>query len=146
MSDSLSPFGLQLPGFSVYGISQARIWEWIAIAFSKESSSKFWPKDQTRYPAFQANSFSVWATKEAHLYYYIIFCLYLFIKDCIYYLNQDHFLIPLFPAMGDEFWNSLSFRIKSFSVSKSTLFYYNHISPILVTESHVSYFHCHSSP
>ena len=32
------------PGFSVYGISQARILEWVAISFSRGSS---WPKDWT---------------------------------------------------------------------------------------------------
>ena len=44
MSDSLQPHGLCPPGFSVHGISQARILEWIAISFSTESS---WPRDQT---------------------------------------------------------------------------------------------------
>ena len=34
-----------LPGFSVAGILQARILEWIAIPFSRGSS---WPKDRTR--------------------------------------------------------------------------------------------------
>ena len=32
------------PGFSVHGIFQARILEWVAIAFSRGSS---WPRDQT---------------------------------------------------------------------------------------------------
>ena len=32
------------PGFSVLGISQARILEWVAISFSRESS---WPRDRT---------------------------------------------------------------------------------------------------
>ena len=32
------------PGFSVHGISQARILEWIAISFSRGSS---WPRDHT---------------------------------------------------------------------------------------------------
>ena len=34
MSDSLRPPELYLPGFSVYGIAQARILEWVAISFS----------------------------------------------------------------------------------------------------------------
>ena len=34
-----------LPGSSVYGILQARILEWVAIPFSKES---YWPRDQTQ--------------------------------------------------------------------------------------------------
>ena len=38
-----------LPGPSVYGISQARILEWVAISFSRGSS---WPRDQTRVSHF----------------------------------------------------------------------------------------------
>ena len=44
MSDSLRPRGLCPPGFSVCGIFQARIPEWIAISFSTESSR---PRDRT---------------------------------------------------------------------------------------------------
>ena len=43
-SDSLQPHGLSPPGSSVHGILQARILEWIAIPFSRESSQ---PRDQT---------------------------------------------------------------------------------------------------
>ena len=38
------PMDCSLPGFSVHGISQARIPDWVAISFSRESS---WPRDQT---------------------------------------------------------------------------------------------------
>ena len=34
VSDSLQPHGLSLPGSSVQGIFQARVLEWVAIAFS----------------------------------------------------------------------------------------------------------------
>ena len=44
MSDSLRPHG-SLPGFSVHGILQARILEWVAIPLSRGSSQ---PRDQTR--------------------------------------------------------------------------------------------------
>ena len=40
----LKPHGLQLPGSSVHGISQARIMGWVAIFFSRGSSP---PRDQT---------------------------------------------------------------------------------------------------
>ena len=40
MSDPQRPHGLSLPGSSVYGIFQARVLEWGAIAFS-EVSYKF---------------------------------------------------------------------------------------------------------
>ena len=38
------PTGCSLPGFSVHGIFQARILEWVAISFSKEESR---PRDRT---------------------------------------------------------------------------------------------------
>ena len=38
MSDSCDPMDCSLPGSSVQGISQARILEWVAIYFSRESS------------------------------------------------------------------------------------------------------------
>ena len=34
MSDSHDPMDCSLPGYSVYGIFQARILEWVAISFS----------------------------------------------------------------------------------------------------------------
>ena len=55
------PMDCSLPGSSVHGIFQARILEWIAISFSKESSQ---PRDWTWSPALQANS-TIWATREA---------------------------------------------------------------------------------
>ena len=51
MSDSLPPMDCSPPGSSVYGILQAKILEWIAIPFSRESSQ---PRD--RFPALQADS------------------------------------------------------------------------------------------
>ena len=45
-SDSLRPHGLYLlPGSSVHGILQVKIWDWVAIPFSRGSSQ---PKDQTQ--------------------------------------------------------------------------------------------------
>ena len=43
-SDSCNPSDCSLPGFPVHGISQARILEWVAISFSRESS---WPRHLT---------------------------------------------------------------------------------------------------
>ena len=39
-----NPIDCSLPGSSVHGIFPARILEWVAISFSRES---FWPRDQT---------------------------------------------------------------------------------------------------
>ena len=44
VSDSWDPMDCRPPGFSVHGIFQARILEWVAISFSRGSS---WPRDQT---------------------------------------------------------------------------------------------------
>ena len=50
---SLQPTDCCLPGFSVRGILQARILEWVAIPFSRGSSL---PRNQTRSPALQPDS------------------------------------------------------------------------------------------
>ena len=44
MSNSLRPHGCSLPGFSIHGILQERILEWVAIPFSGGSS---WSRDGT---------------------------------------------------------------------------------------------------
>jgi len=49
-----NPMVCSLPGSSVHGVLQARILEWVAIPFSKESSQ---PKDEPRSPALQADFF-----------------------------------------------------------------------------------------
>ena len=43
-SDSQDPMGCSPPGSSVYGISQARILEWVTVSFSRGSSP---PRNQT---------------------------------------------------------------------------------------------------
>ena len=42
VSDSLQPHGCSPPGFSVLGILQARILEWVAISYSRGPSQ---PRD-----------------------------------------------------------------------------------------------------
>ena len=48
-----SPMNCNPPGSAVHGILQARILEWVAIPFSRESSQ---PRDQTRSSVLQADS------------------------------------------------------------------------------------------
>ena len=45
VSNSSDPMDCSLPGFSVHGIFQAIVLEWVAISFSRESS---WPRDWTQ--------------------------------------------------------------------------------------------------
>ena len=56
------PMDCSLPGFSVHGIFQARILEWVAISFSRGSS---WPRDQTQVSCIAGRRFTLWATREA---------------------------------------------------------------------------------
>ena len=62
-SDSCNPIDCTLPGSSVHGILQARILEWVAISFYRES---FWPRDQTQVSCIAVRLFSNWAMREAH--------------------------------------------------------------------------------
>ena len=49
------PMDYNLPGFSVHGICQARILEWVAISSSREF---FWPRNQTYIPCIVSRFFS----------------------------------------------------------------------------------------
>ena len=51
-----------LPCSSVHGIFQARVLEWVAISFSRESSR---PREWTRDSCIAGRCFTVWATREA---------------------------------------------------------------------------------
>ena len=48
--------------FSVHGILQARILEWISISFSRGSSR---PRDRTRVSSIGGRRFNLWVTREA---------------------------------------------------------------------------------
>ena len=50
------------PGFSIHGILQASILEWVAIPFSRGSSQ---PRNQTRVSCFTGRFFTIWVTWEA---------------------------------------------------------------------------------
>ena len=53
------PMDCSLPAFSVHGISEARILEWVAISFSRGSS---WPRDRTLVSCIAGRRFTIWAT------------------------------------------------------------------------------------
>ena len=62
MSDSLWPLDYSLPpGSSVHGISQARVLEWVAVAFSRGSSQ---PRDRTRVSCIVGRFFTIWTTRD----------------------------------------------------------------------------------
>ena len=57
-----NPMDCSLPGFSVHGILQTRLLEWIAISFSRGSSQ---PRDQTWVSRTVGRFFTLSATREA---------------------------------------------------------------------------------
>ena len=54
-------FAISLPGFSVHGILQARILEWVAIPFSRGSSR---PRNRTQVSHIVGRFFTTWATRQ----------------------------------------------------------------------------------
>ena len=61
ISNSWDPMDCSLPGSSVYGVSQARMLEWVAISFSRGSSQ---PRDRTQVSHIVGRCFTIWATRE----------------------------------------------------------------------------------
>ena len=61
VSDSWWPMDYRLPGFSVYGILQARVLKWVAFSFSRGSSH---PRDWSRVSCIIGRCFTIWATRE----------------------------------------------------------------------------------
>ena len=57
------PMGFSVPGSSVPGIFQARVLEWVAISFSRDSSQ---PRDQTQVSHIADRRFNLWVTRQAH--------------------------------------------------------------------------------
>ena len=56
------PTDCSLPGSSIHGIFQARVLEWVAVSFSRESSQ---PRDLTQVSCIAGRCFKLWATREA---------------------------------------------------------------------------------
>ena len=59
----LCPTVCGLMDYTVHGILQARILEWIAISSSRGSSQ---PRDETLLTCIAGRLFTFWATREAH--------------------------------------------------------------------------------
>ena len=56
------PMDCSLPGFSVHGIFQARVLEWVAFSFSRGSSR---PRDRTQVSLIAGRRFTLWATRSS---------------------------------------------------------------------------------
>ena len=75
-----------LPGSSAHVILQARILEWVAISFSRES---FWPKNRTQVSCIVDRFFTNWATSEAPYFSIYPFLLYACLE-----ITQSTFSLP----------------------------------------------------
>ena len=79
------PTGCSPPGFSVKGILQAGILEWVAIPFFRGSS---WPRDQTWVSCIAGKFFTIWDTREANTS----------IFSFLYTFHIKYFLITALPS------------------------------------------------
>ena len=79
------PMGCSLPGFSVRGISHARILGWVVISFSRGPSVS---RDWTCNSCTASRFFYCWATEDTHWWFlpyvkitvlFVCFCLLLFV-------------------------------------------------------------------
>ena len=61
VSSSFQPHDCSPSVFSVHGILQAGILEWLAVPFSRVSS---WPRDWTLFSWIAGRFFTIWATRE----------------------------------------------------------------------------------
>ena len=77
------PMDCNPPGFSVRGILQAKIQEWVAKPSSRESS---WPRDQTQISSIASGLLTIWVTRQA-----FVIQLNLHIKHTLFHcsLSQD---------------------------------------------------------
>ena len=55
------PMNCSLPGFSVHGVFQARVLEWVAISFSRGSS---WPSGRTQLSCIAGRHFTLWTYRH----------------------------------------------------------------------------------
>ena len=71
MSDCFcDPMDCSPPGSSVRGIFQARVLQWVAISFSRESSQL---RDRTQVSCTAGRCFTIWATRNPPIYVSILF-------------------------------------------------------------------------
>ena len=70
--------------YTVHGILQARILEWVAISFSRGS---FQPRDRTRVALNVGGFFTSWATREAQVR---LPCMYLYIWEIYHKLHNRY--------------------------------------------------------
>ena len=96
--------------YTVHGIHQARMLEWVAFPFSRGSSQ---PRDRTQVSHIAAGFFTIWAIREAQRVdkWYIFLNTYYLIKE---FLCVKKMYLPKFCGVFVLFcfwWSCVAFRI-----------------------------------
>ena len=119
------PMDCSLPGSSVHGILQARILEWVAIPFSRESSRL---RDWTRVSCTADRFFTVWATKEEKMSWFELN----FVDKYIFFTLppfQLHFLVPF--LMDLNFLLIIENSYMAHYIANNTIKLYNNLLSLL---------------
>ena len=85
-----------LPGFAVHGILQARIPEWVAITFSRESSQ---PRDWIRVSRIAGRLFTIWATREVQCKHFINSCQFAVHSSFAFFELSEILFFKYFPSV-----------------------------------------------
>ena len=64
-----NPMDCSLPGFSIHGIFQASVLEWVAISFSRGSC---WPRNRTGASCIAGRCFTLLATRELFIFSFFL--------------------------------------------------------------------------
>ena len=87
-----------LPGSSIYGISKARVLEWVAISFCRGSS---WPRDWTHVSCTNRLIVHHWTTSEAQMagYYLVLINHWMSISRPIAFVLRSFHLVKISKTM-----------------------------------------------
>ena len=91
---------------SVHVILLARILEWIAVSFSRESS---WLRDQTWVSRTAGRFFIVWATQETLYFMMLLLSLFSCVRHCVTPQMAAHQAPPSLGFSRQEHWSGLPF-------------------------------------
>ena len=102
------PIDCSPPDFSVHGILQARVLEWVAIVLSRGPSP---PRDRTHISHIARRFFTIQATKEAYFIFPLVMCVFSINK--LFILFDNSAIIPFGCSYVDfhELFISLSWLI-----------------------------------
>ena len=119
MSDSCGPTDCSPPHFSVHGISQARIPEWVAISFFRRSSD---PKIKPMSPALQADLLPMNQGRQKCGYFLIILSIGYSFYYIIIIILIIHFIAWIFFSFFFylQYFNVTTYSLKTLMINISS--------------------------